>query len=818
MTLRKREFGLLSLTVLCLVSVKTHQGFSQDWPQWGGSSLRNNTPEGTGIPTEWNAGKIDRNTREWVKDTAKNIKWVAKLGSQSYGNPVVADGRIYVGTNNSAGYLKRYPSDIDIGCLLCFRETDGKFLWQYSSEKLVTGRVHDWPWQGIVSAPLVEGTRLWFVNNRGEVVCADTEGFYDGNDDGPQQGVRGRLFTIVPELKLDLNWSGRRPARLLLRLLAQQGGLQLPSYFRINPIGESSAILFTGSVKSPRRIARVDFGDETTKISKIVSTADEEKLEEVHTVATNLIAGINNGNLSPTLRFMFKRAGVELTDEVEITTIKPNQVWNVRVKKDEFVNEMQLEISDGNLIAYKLVANDKHEADVVWTFDMMKQLGVRQHNLSTCTITAWNDTIFVCTSNGVDESHHNIPAPEAPSFIAMNKHTGKLLWTDNSPGENILHGQWSAPAVGVLGGVPQVIFCGGDGWVYSFRADRWRKDRSPELLWRFDANPKESEWILGGRGTRNNLVAIPVIHEELVYVVVGQDPEHGEGTGHLWCIDPTKRGDVSPELVFDSDGKLVPHRRHQAANVWEKVFQANEMVWTGLDEGQVSDQLRRRFHRAEMTLSDDCQVKTIHPNSEWLVTANVGDGEELFKLNATSRSSRGQHFYSLMVRRRADESVKPNPNSAVVWHYDRVDRDKNGKIDFEEEFHRGISSVAIKDGLLVVPDFSGLVHCLDAKTGNVHWTCDMLAACWGSPLIVEDNVYIGDEDGDVSVFKLSSDWTKSAKQSEVQRRDGSTSTFNEPIREMHMPSSVYSTPIVANNVLYIADRNHLYAIAATEEE
>ncbi len=39
----------------------------------------------------------------------------------------------------------------------------------------------------------------------------------------------------------------------------------------------------------------------------------------------------------------------------------------------------------------------------------------------------------------------------------MNKNTGKVLWTDRSPGKNILHGQWSSPAVAELGGVAQAI-------------------------------------------------------------------------------------------------------------------------------------------------------------------------------------------------------------------------------------------------------------------------------------------------------------------------------------------------------------------------
>ncbi len=441
-----------------------------DWPQWGGSSPRNNTPNAEGIPSEWEIGTIDRRSGDWSREGSQNIKWVAQVGSQTYGNPVVAGGRVFVGTNNGAGYLARYPATVDLGCLVCFRESDGEFLWQHSSEKLPTGRVHDWPLQGICCAPLVEQDRLWFVSSRGEVLCLDMEGFHDDENDGPVQ--------------------------------------------------------------------------------------------------------------------------------------------------DEPV-----------------VAKD--EADVVWRFNMMQELGVSQHNMAACSVTSWGDLLLVNTSNGVDESHLNLPAPIAPSFICLDKRTGKLHWADDSPGENILHGQWSSPAVGELGGVPQAIFGAGDGWVYSFRCDEG-KEGKPELLWRFDANPKESKWILGGRGTRNNIIATPVIYAGRVYVAVGQDPEHGEGVGHLWCIDPTRRGDVSPELAVRVDDRStpIPHRRLQA------------------------------------------------------------------------------------VEPEKGEIAIDNPNSAVIWHYDRFDQNGDGEFDFEEIMHRSCGTVAIKDDLLYISDFSGLFHCLDAKTGQ----------------------------------------------------------------------------------------------------
>jgi outer membrane protein assembly factor BamB len=523
-----------------------------DWNQWGGSPTRNNTPDAKNLPTEWEIGEFDSKTGEWQKDTAKNILWASRLGSQTYGNPVVANGKVYVGTNNGAGWLARYPADVDLGVLLCFDQKDGKFLWQHSSEKLPSGRVHDWPLQGICAAPLVEGERVWFVTSRGEVRCLDSQGFHDGENDGP-------------------------------------------------------------------------YKDETNE--------------------------------------------------------------------------------------------NKDEADVLWMLDMMKPpLNVSQHNMASCSLTSAGDLLFVNTSNGVDEGHFNLPSPNAPSFLAVDKNTGKVLWADNSPGPNVLHGQWSSPAYAVLGGVPQVIFGAGDGYMYSFLATAENDNGKPYLLWKFDCNPKESKYVLGGRADRNHIIGTPVIYNEKVYVAVGEDPEHGEGVGHLWCIDPNKRGDVSPELAFkvaDLDKpnpEPIPHRRNQAVVK---------------EEGEVA---------------------------------------------------------------------RANPNSAAIWHYAQFDQDGDGEIAFEETMHRSIGSVAIQDDLLYIADFSGLFHCLDAKTGKPHWTYDMLAASWGSPLIADGKVYIGDEDGDVAIFNLSKE-------------------KHDPIAEINVGNSVYSTPIVSNNILYIANKTHIFAIS-----
>lgn len=616
-----------------------------DWTQWGGSSLRNNTPVAEGIVTEWAPGQFDRKTGQWKPETAKNIRWVALLGSQTYGNTVVGSGHVFLGTNNSNGYIKRYPADIDLGVLACFNEADGKFLWQHSSEKLFTGRVHDWPLMGICCSPLVEGDRVYFVTSRGEVRCLDVKGFYDGKDDGrPESAEPARLFDI--------------------------------------------------------------------------SRADDPAQDKVG----GYVAELEKGKLPADLRAKFSDAGMPLPEgdvkiAVDDKAKAPAKKWTFKAKVYDNERDFSLVLAGPKLSAFKVITPaDKEEADVIWVFDMMKELGTSQHNMCSCSVTTLGDILFVNTSNGVDESHQVIPAPDAPSFVAMDKNTGKVLWTDNSPGRNILHGQWSSPTVAVLGGVPQVMFGGGDGWLYSFKADRG-KDGKPELLWKFDINPKDSILELGGRGTRNDIISTPVVYDDKVYFCTGQDPEHGEGGGIFWCIDPTKRGDISEKLAVNraAPKKPIPVKREQA-----------------------------------------------------------------------------------VVEADGDMAID-NPNSGVVWKYATNDVNGDGKIDFEEQFHRSICTAAIKNDLVFIPDFSGLFHCLDAKTGKEYWTFDMLAAAWGSPLIVGDKVYVGDEDGDIAVFNLSKE-------------------KHDPVFEVNMGSSVYSTPIVANGVLYIAGKDHVFAIAPPKGE
>jgi len=177
-------------------------------------------------------------------------------------------------------------------------------------------------------------------------------------------------------------------------------------------------------------------------------------------------------------------------------------------------------------------------------------------------------------------------------------------------------------------------------------------------LWEFDSNPKDAVWPK----TRNEIISTPVVVGDVVYIANGQDPEHGEGIGHLYAIDATKRGDIT------KTGRL--------------------------------------------------------------------------------------------------------------WHYEKI--------------RRTISTAAVKDGIIYYPDFSGFFHALDAKTGQPLWVHDMFAAMWSSALVVDGKVYLGDEDGDVTIFQHGRE--------------------KKVINEINMGSSVYSTVITANGTMYVMTRNNLYAI------
>ncbi len=281
-----------------------------------------------------------------------------------------------------------------------------------------------------------------------------------------------------------------------------------------------------------------------------------------------------------------------------------------------------------------------------------------------------------------------------------------------------MHGQWSSPAYGVIRGVPQVIFPGGDGWIYAF------KPNTGELIWKFDANPKNSKHDIGGQGTRSDFIGIPVIYQERIYVGVGQDPQHGTGVGHFWCIDPAgKKGDISPELV--SAGTVDPPK------------------------------------------------------------------------------------------------TKPNPNCGMVWHYGGDENRPFARREFK--YGRTMSTACIVDEVVYIPELDGYLHCLDAKTGKKYWQFDTRAECGGSAFYADGKIFLGDGDGDLLIFKhdknpetldeveLASKAKDEAASKKILVDVRKKVDQKYKLAKIELGTSICSTPVVANGVLYVMTDNILYA-------
>lgn len=171
------------IRTLAVLTAATAAAAGADWSQWGGTPSRNMVADGASNLPDAVEVKLN-DAGETDASGSKGVKWVAPLGSQTYGNPTVAGGRLYVGTNNDRPRDPRHQGDR--GVLLCLDEQTGKLLWQLVSPKLPGGKAVDFEGVGICSSPAVVGDRVYLITNRCEVLCLDARGMANGND-GPFQ-------------------------------------------------------------------------------------------------------------------------------------------------------------------------------------------------------------------------------------------------------------------------------------------------------------------------------------------------------------------------------------------------------------------------------------------------------------------------------------------------------------------------------------------------------------------------------------------------------------------------------------------------------
>jgi outer membrane protein assembly factor BamB len=182
---------------------------------------------------------------------------------------------------------------------------------------------------------------------------------------------------------------------------------------------------------------------------------------------------------------------------------------------------------------------DTQTAKIVWQLDM-PALGVFPHEACNSDVLALGNLLMVGTSNGQNEGHSGVPSPFAPSLIAVNKHSGEVVWRAIGPGDRVLHGNWSSPVAANVDGRMQVLFGGGDGWLRAYDA------ASGQEIWRFDGNPKDARVIpRPGVLSRSAIIASPVFADGRVFIAMGQSPGHGNGPSLIYAINPKGQGDLT---------------------------------------------------------------------------------------------------------------------------------------------------------------------------------------------------------------------------------------------------------------------------------
>jgi outer membrane protein assembly factor BamB len=191
------------------------------------------------------------------------------------------------------------------------------------------------------------------------------------------------------------------------------------------------------------------------------------------------------------------------------------------------------------------VFQDNAAADMVWELDMCARLGVFPHEATNSEVLPAGDLLMVSTSNGQNEGHMRVPSPRAPSLIAVDKHSGEVVWRAIGAGDQVLHGQWSSPVAADVNGRMLVLFGGGDGWLRAYDA------ASGHEVWRFDGNPKDARWLPRPRVlSRGAIIASPVFADGRVFVAMGQSPGHGNGPSLIHAISPNGQGDVTKSRLL----------------------------------------------------------------------------------------------------------------------------------------------------------------------------------------------------------------------------------------------------------------------------
>ncbi len=276
------------------------------------------------------------------------------------------------------------------------------------------------------------------------------------------------------------------------------------------------------------------------------------------------------------------------------------------------------------------------DADIIWRYDMLTELGVFPHNITGSSILAIGDILYCSTSNGVTYDHLDLPSPKAPALVALNRKIAEkpgatpaeILVGEEGSGisKRIFHGVWTSPCWGEVGGKGVLLFGGPDGFMYAFDPrpvkdsdgfgvlpEKWRIDcNPPELRYRNGDRSKPIKYATLGDGP-SEIIATPVFYKGRVYAPIGQDPEHRGGPGNFTCMDVATGKKVwefrmnrslgtcaiVDDLVYepdwdgwfyciDANSGQLQWKYNSASEVWCSPLVADHKIYLGGVEGRMS--------------------------------------------------------------------------------------------------------------------------------------------------------------------------------------------------------------------------------------
>jgi outer membrane protein assembly factor BamB/HEAT repeat protein len=380
------------------------------------------------------------------------------------------------------------------------------------------------------------------------------------------------------------------------------------------------------------------------------------------------------------------------------------------------------------------------------------------------------DAVYV----GTDNARHLNPAfqDEAGVLMAFHAQDGRFLWQDVAPRverglrEFLLPSTTSAPYV--------------EGHrLYYVTAEcqlRCLDTRAADVVWELDICGRLG--VFPHEATNSEVLALG----DLLMV----STSNGQNEGHTRVPSPR-----APSLI------AVDKR-------------SGDVVWRAVGPGK--DVLHGQWS-SPAAASVDGRIQVLFGGGDgWLRSYDAASGRELWRFDGNPKDARWLPRPGVLSRGsiiaspvfdggRVFVAMGQSPghgNGPSLIHAIRPDGDGDVTASrllwTSREVGRVVGTPIAKDGLLYVGDLGGTVHCLDAATGAQVWSHETNDAIWGSLVLAGDQLYVGNEDGRMTVLRAG-------------RR-------KEVLGQIDMDAPLYSRPAVVGDALYLATAKRLYLIRA----